>query len=118
MDGVTVCAMGSLAQATVDVKLSPFDASQALVPVLTDSGFTLADDAVPGAAEVAFIQPRSMMRGELWGLAKFTQTETGSSIEIGIDTGPNDPKALLDGRRNRKTVAELAEKVTAELGSA
>jgi hypothetical protein len=109
--------MSSLAQSRIDVPLAPEAASEGLVPILQEYGFHLTVDSVPGEAEIAFFAKRKLLRAALWGLAKVTGNGAGSTIELGLDVAPDEPTGLLDTRRNRRTLDELTERVTATLGS-
>ncbi|QYJ05587.1 hypothetical protein KUV85_07895 [Nocardioides panacisoli] len=109
--------MPSLAESRIDVPLSPVAASEALVPVLQEQGFHLAEDAVPGAAELGFFAKRKVLRAKLWGAARITDNGSGSTIELGLDVAPNEPGGLLDGKRNRRTLDELTEQVITTLGA-
>ena len=92
-------------------------ASEALVPTLQEHGFHLAEDAVPGAADIGFFAKRKLLRAKLWVAAKITDNGAGSTIELALDVAPNEPKGLLDAIRNRRTLDELTEHVTATLSS-
>ena len=110
--------MASLAQTQVEVPLPMMQASQGLVPILADHGFSLLDGSVPGAAELVFAVKRKAFRNAMQGAARITDSGTGSLIDLQLDVAPGENKTLLDGRRNRATLEEIAEQVAARLGRA
>lgn len=107
--------MPSLAQTQIDVPLAPLQASEELVPIMAEHGFSLEEGSVPGAAELVFGVKRTAFRNAMQGAARITANGSGSSIELGLDVTPGENKTLLDGRRNRKTLQELTDHVAAKL---
>lgn len=107
--------MASLAKTQLDVPLPLVDASERLVPVLIDAGFTLDQASHPGASELVFDAKRKKLRNALRGFALLVENGPGTTIELGLDTAPGESTALLDGRRNRATLQELTDQVAASL---
>ena len=110
--------MASLAQTQVEVPLPMMQASEALVPVLADHGFLLLEGSSPGAAELVFGVGRKAFRNAMQGSARITDNGSGSLIELRLDVAPGESTTLLDGRRNRATLKEMAEQVEARVGRA
>src|SRR5687768_9601496 len=110
--------MASLAQTQVEVPLPMMQASEALVPVLADHGFSLAEGSSPGAAELVFAVGRKAFRNAMQGSARITDNGSGPLIELQLDVAPGGSTTLLDGRRNRATLKEMAEQVEARVGRA
>lgn len=106
-----------LAQGKIDVPLAGPAASEALCAVLQDLGYTLEEGSVPGEDELIFNRKRSLMYVRRQGGARITDTGDGSTIELGVDVAPGEPTGLMDGKRNRRLIEELTEKVSA-VGSA
>ena len=110
--------MASLAQTQVDVPLPMIQASEALVPILEEHGFSLVEGSLPGAAELVFAVKRKAFRNAMQGAARITGNGPGSVIELQLDVAPGESKTLLDGRRNRATLQEMTDQIAARLGHA
>jgi len=94
------------------------DASEAVARVLQENGYTLDGDYAPGGAELLFYADRTMLYVQRAGAARFAASGTGSLVQLGLDVAPGKPAGLMDGKRNRKLLAELEQAITAAVGSA
>jgi hypothetical protein len=110
--------MASLAQIQIDVPVPVMQASEGLVPILEEHGFSLAEGSFPGAAAFVFGVKRKAFRNAMQGSASFIDNGAGSTIELQLDVAPGESKTLLDGRRNRATLQELTEEISAKLRGA
>lgn len=111
--------MATLAQATFDVPLSAAAASEAFCHALAELGYTLQEGSAPGAPEVIFDAKRTVLYTARQGGARITDKGDGSStIEVGLNTAPGEATGLMDGKRNRKLLQELTDKVRADVGGA
>lgn len=107
--------MASLAQTQIEVPVPAIQASQRLVPILAEHGFSLADGCLPGASDLIFGSETKALRNALKGRARITDTGSGSSIEFRLDVAPGESKAFLDGRRNRATLQQLTDDAASRL---
>jgi hypothetical protein len=111
--------MASLAQASLDVPLSATAASEAFCQALAELGYTLQEGSVPGASEVIFDAKRTVLYTARQGGARITDKGDGTStIEVGLNAAPGEATGLMDGKRNRKLLQEITDKVSANVGSA
>lgn len=110
--------MASLAQTQVEVPIPMMQASEGLVPILAEHGFSLVEGSTPGAAQLVFAVERKAFRNAMQGTARISDGGSGSMIDLELDVAPGESKTLLDGRRNRATLQEIAEQVEARLGRA
>ncbi len=113
--------MATLAQSQLDVPLSATAASESLCTVLQEQGYELEDGSVPGSAELIFNAKRTVLYTRRQGGARITDNGNGngngSTIELGIDVAPGQATGLMDGKRNRRLMEELTERISASLGS-
>ena len=107
--------MASLAQTRIEVPVAAMQASERLVAILVEHGYTLEDGSLPGAAELVFKAKAKALRNALVGSAIVTANGAGSTIELWLDVAPGQSKALLDGRRNRATLQELTDDVALKI---
>ena len=59
---------------------------------------------------------KTMFSWELEAQVTVTASGTGSHVEVTADTKPGRPKALLDGKKNQKSVAKLGDQIRAAFG--
>jgi len=107
--------MASLAQTQIDVPVPTMQASERLVPILEEHGFSLAEGSVPGAAHYVFTVKKKAFRNAMQGTARFSDNGAGSTIELELDVAPGESTTLLDGRRNRSILQELADQAVVRL---
>ena len=99
--------LSSLARTEVAVPLAPAQASVRLVQVLSEHGFALDDASHAGGTELGFESPLQGFRNALTGAARITANGSGSLVELTLDVAPGQSYAVLDGRRNRSTLAQI-----------
>ncbi|TCI97770.1 hypothetical protein [Aeromicrobium sp. IC_218] len=104
--------MGSSATTTIDLAVTPDRAVAAVQRVVADNRFTPGEPS-PDGHVVAFRTRKTMLSWELDAVATVTEAGAGSRVELTVDTAPGRPKALLDGKKNRKSVEKLAAQVEA-----
>lgn len=104
--------MGSSATTTIDLTVTPDQAVAAVQRVVAEQRFTLGEPGQEGRV-VAFRTRKTALSWELEAVVTVTEAAAGSRVELTVDTAPGRPKALLDGRKNRKSVEKLAAQVEA-----
>lgn len=106
--------MPSIATTTVDVPAPPAQALDAVRRVITEGKHRLVAES-PSGDRVDFVTRKTMLSWELVTQVDIAPTEKGSRVTITADTAPGRPKALLDGKKNQKSVGKLADQVQAAL---
>ena len=104
--------MDSSAHVAVDLPVAPAQAHQAVEKVIAEQKHKL-HESVPEQGVIRFITKKTMLMWELHVEAHITQTEGGSRVDLVLDTDPNRPKALLDGKKNQKAAQQLADQIRA-----
>ena len=104
--------MGSSATTTVDLAVAPEQAVAAVRRVVAENRFTPGEDSADGRT-IGFRTRKTLLSWELDAVARVEPAGTGSRVEITADTRPDRGTALLDGAKNRKAVARLADQVRA-----
>lgn len=89
---------------------SPQAASDAIRRLVTDLGHTLAGTSEDGL-ELAVITRKTMLSWELATGIEISPTPQGSHVAVFMQNMPGRPKALLDGRKNKKVAQKLAEQI-------
>jgi hypothetical protein len=106
--------MASTATTTFDVAASPADVLGAIRAVVTDNGHTPGEES-PDGRHITFRTKKTMLSWELDAAAAIHPSAVGSHVELTVDTAPGRPKALLDGKKNRKSAEKLADQIRAAL---
>lgn len=104
--------MSSAAVATFEVPASPQEASEAVHRVISENKHRLVGQS-PDGLEITFLTRKTMLSWELDGRVQITPSGSGSQVDLHVDTAPQRPKALLDGKKNRKSADKLVEQIKA-----
>ncbi|MDN7122682.1 hypothetical protein INN71_14930 [Nocardioides sp. ChNu-153] len=70
----------------------------------------------PDGSQVLFRTRKSVLSWELDVQVTVVPTPGGSQVDVALDTAPGRPKALLDGRKNRKSAQRIADEISAAIG--
>lgn len=106
--------MSSLATSTVEVTAPPAEALAAVRRVLEERKCKDVQPS-PDGTQLTFVTRKTMLLWELDGLVAVVAHGAGSRIDLHLDTVAGRPKALLDGKKNRKAADKLAEDIRAAL---
>lgn len=104
--------MGSEATTTFEVAVAQDRALEAVRRVVSEGRHRLVED-VPDEGRIDFVTRKTMLSWELVARAVVTEAGSGSRVELAVDTAPGRPKALLDGKKNQKSVGKLEEQIRA-----
>jgi hypothetical protein len=107
--------MASSATTTVDLTAAPTEALDAVRRVISDNKHRLVAES-PDGSQVDFVTRKTMLSWELEARATIAPHGAGSQVTLLVDTAPGRPKALLDGKKNKKSVEKLADQVRAAAG--
>lgn len=100
----------SSASSETDLPLQPETVAAAVHRALEEKGHQIAGVSEDGLA-IAAITKKTWTSWELLARFDITPTAQGSHLTIFIANVPGRPTALLDGKKNRKVAAKLAEQV-------
>jgi hypothetical protein len=100
------------ASAELDLPFRPHDVSSGVQRVIADLGHTLAGVS-PDQLELAVITKKTMTSWENATGIQITPTPQGSHVTIYMQNMPGRPKALLDGKKNKKMAQKLADQIRA-----
>jgi hypothetical protein len=100
------------ASAELDLPIPPPAVSAGIQKVVADLGHTLAGVS-PDGLELAVITKKTMMSWENATGIEITATPQGSHVSIFMQNMPGRPKALLDGKKNKKMAQKLADQISA-----
>lgn len=106
--------MPSSATTTFDVPAPPAQVLDAVRRVVAEGKHRLVAES-PSGDRVDFVTRKTMLSWELEAQVDIAATEKGSRVTVTADTAPGRPKALLDGKKNQKSVGKLADQVQAAL---
>ncbi|MDQ1106039.1 hypothetical protein [Nocardioides zeae] len=106
--------MASRARNEFDVPASPAAVTDAVQRVVHDQGHRPVGQS-PDGLQLAFVTKKTAFTWELETSVLITPTPQGSHVTIDLDTQPGRPKALLDGRKNKKAAQRLADEIQAAL---
>ena len=104
--------MDSSAHVTIDLPVGPAAALQVIERVIAGQKHKL-HDSTPEQGLVRFVTKKTMLTWELNVEARITPIQGGSRIGVVLDTSPDRPKALLDGKKNQKAAQKLADQIRA-----
>lgn len=79
---------------------------------MSENRHRLVEDA-PDEGRIDFVTRKTMLSWELEARAVVTGSSSGSQIRLVVDTAPGRPKALLDGKKNQKSVGKLEDQIKA-----
>lgn len=102
--------MGSSATSTFELAVTPDRALAAVQRVVAENRFTPGEQ---DAHSLTFRTRKTMFSWELDAVARVEPSGSGSRVELTVDNAPGRPKALLDGKKNKKSVDKLADQVAA-----
>ncbi len=100
------------AGAEIDLPRSPQQVSAAVQAWCSDQGHTLAGVS-EDQHEIALITKKTMLSWELATGIEITPTAQGSHVSVFVQNMPGRPKALLDGKKNKKVAQKLADQIAA-----
>lgn len=98
------------AGAEVDVPGAPEAVSAAIQRLVTDQGHTVVG-ASEDQLELAVVTRKTMLSWELATGIRITPTPQGSHVSVLMQNMAGRPKALLDGKKNKKAAQKLAEQI-------
>ncbi|GAB3018639.1 hypothetical protein GCM10011376_00210 [Nocardioides flavus (ex Wang et al. 2016)] len=98
------------AGAEVEVPGAPAAVSAAIQKLLTDQGHTVIG-ASEDQLELAVVTRKTMLSWELATGIEIAPTPHGSHVSVFVQNMPGRPKALLDGKKNKKAAQKLAEQI-------
>ncbi|SEB66353.1 hypothetical protein SAMN04489844_0793 [Nocardioides exalbidus] len=104
--------VNTAAGAELDVPREPLAVSAAVQKLVADEGHTLAgmsDDQLG----IAVITKKTLMSWENATGIVITPSPQGSHVQVFMENMPGRPKALMDGKKNKKMAQKLAEKIKA-----
>lgn len=107
--------MSSSATTSFDVTAPPEQVTDAVRRVVTDGRHRMVGES-PDGRQLDFVTRKTLLSWELEARVVVTPTGSGSQVEVSADTAPGRPKALLDGKKNQKSVGKLADQVRAAFG--
>ena len=98
------------AGAELDLPIPPAAVSAGIQKLVADLGHTLAGVS-PDGLELAVITKKTLMSWETATGIQVAPTPTGSHVTIFMQNMPGRPKALLDGKKNKKSAQKLADQI-------
>jgi hypothetical protein len=104
--------MSSAATETFDLPVAPEAAADAVRRVIAEGKHKPGEESADGR-QIAFVTKKTMLSWELDAQVDIAPTGNGSQVVLNVDTVAGRPKALLDGKKNRKSAAKLAEQIQA-----
>jgi hypothetical protein len=102
--------MSSAATETFDLPVPPDAAADAVRRVIADGKHRPGEEAADGR-QIAFVTRKTMLSWELDAQVDIAPADTGSRVTLAVDTVAGRPKALLDGKKNRKSATKLAAQI-------
>jgi hypothetical protein len=107
--------MRAAATTTFDVPAPPTQVLAAVRRVIADGKHRPVAET-PAGDRVDFVTRKTMLSWELEAQVAIAETEKGSRVTVTAGTAAGRPAALLDGKKNQKSVGKLADQVRAALG--
>ena len=106
--------MASHARNEFDVPAAPAAVADAVQRVVHDQGHRPVGQS-PDGLQLSFVTKKTAFTWELETAVVITPTPQGSHVIIDLDTQKGRPKALLDGRKNKKAAQRLADEIQAAI---
>ncbi|GAA1917155.1 hypothetical protein [Nocardioides hwasunensis] len=100
------------AGAEIDVPRDPQSVSSAVQKLCADLGHAVAGTS-EDQLEIAVITKKTLMSWENATGIVITPTPQGSHVAVFMQNMPGRPKALLDGKKNKKMAQKLADQIKA-----
>lgn len=102
------------AHAEVDLPVSPEASSAAVEKLVAELGHQIAGIS-EDRLSFAVITKKTMMSWELATGIEIAPAPQGSHVTVYMANMPGRPKALLDGKKNKKSAQKFAEKIRAAI---
>ncbi|MDT9593376.1 hypothetical protein RDV89_09880 [Nocardioides zeae] len=106
--------MASHARNELDVPAAPEAVAAAVQRVVHENGHRPVGQS-PDGLQLSFVTKKSALNWELDTSVLITPTPQGSHVTIDLDVQQGRPKALLDGRKNKKAAQRIADQIVAAL---
>ncbi|WZH51560.1 MAG: hypothetical protein PIR53_16245 [Nocardioides alkalitolerans] len=106
--------MASHARNEFDVPAAPAAVADAVQRVVHDQGHRPVGQS-PDGRQLSFVTKKTALNWELDTTVLITPTPQGSHVTIDLDVQQGRPKALLDGRKNKKAAQRLADQIQAAI---
>src|SRR3954451_17212679 len=96
----------------LDLPVPPEAVNAAIHTVISEQGHQLAGES-DDKLQLALITKKTWISWEIATGIEITSTPQGSHVSIYMANMPGRPKALLDGKKNKKVALKLADQIRA-----